>query len=182
MANHHEPRGAAAASEISCDHCASRGWGVREGYVRRCEVCARFQDDHAARVAAQPALARFALREQPTAHLPPDTGAMRCPWCNHLPTNEDIDTFWLTCDARTYARARIGRPGTAFSDDGEGDSLFLLLGADGVDPDSIYEGEVRLECPNPACRKTFHAPEDLDFTEDPEEKVWNGRKWVRAES
>jgi hypothetical protein len=25
--------------------------------------------------------ALVALRERPTAHVPPDTGAMRCPWC-----------------------------------------------------------------------------------------------------
>jgi hypothetical protein len=163
-----------------CDFCSSRGWGIREGFVRRCEVCCRFRDDHAARHAANPELARFALRELPTAHIPPDTGAMRCPWCNHLPTNEDIDTFWQVGDATTHARARIGRPPPGRCGDEDPDELWLLLGEENLDEGSSAHGKPRLLCPNPACRKTFTAAEELDFDSDPEEKVWNGRKWVRA--
>jgi hypothetical protein len=168
------------ASAIPCDHCGDRGWGLREGFLRRCEFCCRFADDHAARLAAQPQLTRFALREPPTAHVPPDTGAMRCPWCNHLPTNEDIDTFWQICDARSYARARVGRRSPERSGDHD-DALLLLLGSDNLDDDSCYEGEIRLQCANPACRKTFNVPEILEFDSDAEEKVWNGRDWVRSE-
>ena len=164
-----------------CDFCASRGWGIREGFVRRCEVCCRYRDDHAARYAANPELTRFALRELPTAHVPPDTGSMRCPWCNHLPTNEDIDTFWQIADATTYARARVGRRGPERLGEGEDpEALFLLLGDDNLDEDSCAQGEPRLRCPNPACGKTFDVPEELDFDSDPEEKVWNGREWVRS--
>lgn len=164
-----------------CDFCSSRGWGIRGGFVRRCEVCCRYGDDFAARANAQPELTRFALRELPTAHVPPDTGAMRCPWCNHLPTNEDIDTFWQICDATTYARARVGRqPPERLGEGDDPDELWLLLGEENLDEDSVCKGEIRLQCPNPACGKTFHEPEELQYDSDPDEKVWNGREWVRA--
>jgi hypothetical protein len=55
----------------------------------------------------------------------------------------------------------------------------LLLGGDNLDEDSCCLGEHRLQCPNPACGKTFVVPKEIDFDSDPEEKVWNGREWVR---
>lgn len=152
---------------------------MREAFVRRCEVCCRYESDGDARVAAEPELARFALRERPSAHVPPEPEATRCPWCNHLPSNEDIDTFWLLSDASSYARARIGRLGPHPEDADGDDPPVLLLGEDTLDEDT--GGDLRLQCPNPACRKSFAIPEVLnDFHEDPDRREWNGREWVRG--
>jgi hypothetical protein len=141
---------------------------MRDGFVRRCEVCCRFRDDREARVAAEPELARFALRERPSAYLPADTGAMRCPWCGHLPSNEDIDTFWLLSDAECFERARVGRTSREQAEEDEGEPrLVLLHGPISLDEDTC--DELRLRCPNPACWKTFEIPDELDFYADPDE-------------
>jgi hypothetical protein len=143
----------------SCDHCAGRGWGLRLGFVRRCEVCCFYRSDGTARAVAERELARFALRERPTAHVPPDTGAMRCPWCNHLPTNEDIDTFWTLSEATCFAPAHIRYEALD-------ECHVLVTGEDEVDHDT--SDEIRLQCPNPSCGKTFDPPEELDFRLEPE--------------
>lgn len=161
-----------------CEHCGGRGWGIRYGFVRRCEVCCRFKDDPAARVAAEPELARFALRERPSARVLLDTAAMRCPWCDHLPSNEGFDTFWMLSAGDCYARARVGRVGAARADPSE-EELKLLLGDTKPDEDGC--DELRLQCPNPACLKTFSLP-DLDFDRDPVQWEWTGRDWVRRVS
>jgi hypothetical protein len=155
----------------SCEHCNNRGWGLREGLIRRCEVCCRFKDDEAARTPACAELARFELRERPEPHVNEDSGVMTCPWCNHVPTNIDIDTFWMVTDALSHRRARVGRSTN-------GDGWWLLLGDDLLDEDS--QAEFRLECPNKACRKTFVIPELMEYDDDPIRMVWDGRDWVRA--
>jgi hypothetical protein len=148
----------------TCEHCVGRGWGIREGYVRRCEVCCQLRDDMAARQVAQGALASFALRERPSPHLPPD-GAMRCPWCGHLPSNVDIDTFWMFAEGTAVCRARVGRLDRHPEDEEQDDGLWLLEGEQSFDDEPI--GDIRLWCPNPSCGKTF-SPPDVDFESDPE--------------
>src|SRR5689334_13847123 len=126
-----------------CDHCNHRGWGIRNGFVRRCEVCEQLEDDDAAREVAMPALMRFALPERPTPHVP-ESGEMRCPWCDHLPTNEDHDTFWHLTEMNVMRRARVGP-------DREGEGLRCFLGDDSMDTDT--EADPRLQCPK--CWRTF---------------------------
>ena len=102
---------------------------------------------------------------------------MRCPWCNHLPSNEDIDTFWMVCEITSYQRARVGRRGPESGQDAG--NMWLLLSEDYPEFDTC--DELRLQCPNRTCGKTFSAPEELDFDDDPEAPVWNGRDWVRRD-
>jgi hypothetical protein len=94
--------------DSSCAHCGDRGWGIRVGIVRRCEVCCRFDDDMAARDAAAPSLTAFALRERPEATVTPDN-VVRCPWCDHAPTNVGDDKFTLVTETEmlSYALVRV---------------------------------------------------------------------------
>jgi hypothetical protein len=93
---------------------------------------------------------------------------MRCPWCDHLPTNDGFDTFWLDSDMRVFARARVGRAR-------EGDDLRLLFGDQDMDTDS--EADLRLQCPNPTCHRTFVPPKELDFDSDPIEMEFVRGEW-----
>jgi hypothetical protein len=86
---------------------------------------------------------------------------MRCPWCNHLPTNQGIDSFWVLSDAHGVARARIGRVRVEEDREGEDDGRRLLIGEDELHDEAW--SDFRLECPNPRCGKTFTVPEELDF-------------------
>jgi hypothetical protein len=130
-------------------------------------------DDTQARRAAEVAFAPYALRERPEGRLA-DTGLMRCPWCDHLPSNQSIDTFWFLADVVSNARSRVG---VACEADGQR----LLNGEEFIDVDS--HDDLRLLCPSPACGKTFAIPEELEFDQDPVKVIWNGRDWeVRSKA
>ncbi|MFI5302790.1 MAG: hypothetical protein ACHREM_32270 [Polyangiales bacterium] len=66
------------------------------------------RDDAEARQLVDSTMTAFALPERPRAYVC-DDDAMRCPWCNHLPTNQGIDAFWVLSDAHVVARRSLER-------------------------------------------------------------------------
>ncbi len=130
-----------------CTACAGRGWGVRHGRVRRCDVCELFPFDEDARDAAQGTLAAFSLPPRPLAK-PSEGGAVRCPWCGHLPSSED--ELFLHSEAEDlYTKVRFGLDPAA--------GAVVLLGRE--EPLALNQSDSFLRCPE--CLRTFELHDEF---------------------
>jgi hypothetical protein len=132
-----------------CVHCGGRGWGIRRGYVRCCELCEALADDDAARKAAEPLLLAFALRERPVA-APSAKGVVCWPWCSHLPSYEGDDFFTKLDAEEVFANAK-------FEVDAKG-RVGVVVGR--CQTAAVNHGDSFLACP--ACARTFEISDDVD--------------------
>jgi hypothetical protein len=138
-----------------CPECAGRGWGLRGGWIRRCEVCCRFEDDDPAMQAAAVDLKAYALRERPEAKRMKD-GRYACPWCDYVPASGagTYDRFADIIEALEIRRGDFverdeeGARATRFEVDEEG-----FDDHDHLDP--------RIYCPR--CTRTFRLPLEVDY-------------------